>query len=324
MGLSVRWLPLGDNTVYAVDGPDGRVVVDAGPDFAGAWESVVAFVPAAAVAVTHGHVDHAGLGRRWQEAGVPVYLHPLDAHLVGSLVPKDAGWSVLVDFVRRCGAPGDVVSTVLAGLERRRMMAARWAAVPGYPPATQGSRHPTGLRYDPFSPMPYPDGPLPNGLEWWHLPGHTPGTVVLVARREGWVFSGDLLLPNLTPTPGVQLDPGGGGLRRFRSLPRFVDALREVRKAGFARCFPGHGEPFDQVERAIDATLNTVEARAERLRSDLRALGRATPYELAIRSYPRALARRFWQVLPVIQGSLDLLEERGLVRREDGAYVPVF
>jgi glyoxylase-like metal-dependent hydrolase (beta-lactamase superfamily II) len=322
VALRVTRIALADNSLYVVEGSEGAILVDAGPDYAGAWEVLAREVCGVrAVAVSHGHADHAGLGARWAAQGVPVFLHPLDHHLVGTLVPRGDGWRVLVEFVETCGAPPEVVASVVDALERRRAFAERWQRAEGYPPAGPRARHPSGLRYDPFVPRPYPLG-LPNGLEVRHLPGHTPGTVVIVEPREGWLFSGDQLLKGFTPTPGIQLDPASGGPVRFRSLPRFLDALLTLRDSAFTRCFPGHGEPFADVEDAIDAAIGAIEARTERVFADLRQAGRATPYELAARAYPRALERRFWQVLPAIQGHLDLLEERGLVRREDHTYVP--
>lgn len=323
MAVRVHRLALGDNSVYCVSAAEGYLLVDAGPDYAGSWEALTAELPEIrAVAVTHGHADHAGLGARWCVRMAPVFLHPLDRHLVGHLVPSGDGWQVLIDFVEHCGAPPEVAGTVRKGLARRSVLAERWQVAESYPPAGPHARHPTGLRYEPFVPQPYPDGLLFGGLEWWHLPGHTPGTVVLVEPQEGWLFSGDQLLPGYTPTPGIQLDPEAGRPCRFRSLPRFLDGLRRLRAAGFTRCYPGHGEPFDDVDAALDAAIAAIESRTERVFVDLRALGRATPYELAARTYPRALERRFWQVMPILQGHLDLLEERGVVHREGDWYTP--
>jgi len=323
MGLEVERIVLGDNSLYLVVGPEGRLLVDAGPDYAGAWDAVAERVGEVdAVAVTHGHADHAGLGARWSARGVLVFLHPLDPHLVGALVPAGDAWRVLVKFVAGCGAPADVAAAILAGLERRRAAAERWRQVEGYPPPGPRARHPSGLRYAPFPPRPFPEELLPNGLEVRHLPGHTPGTVVLVEPQEGWLFSGDQLVPGYPPTPGIQLDPTAGGAVRFRSLPRFLDALLELRRATFARCFPGHGEPFSNVADALDAAIAGIESRTERVLAELRRAGRGTAYSLAARAYPRALERRFWQVVPAIQGHLDLLEERGLVRSEGSWYVP--
>ena len=41
-----------------------------------------------------------------------------------------------------------------------------------------------------------------------------------------------------------------------------------------------------------------------------------TVYHLAERLYPRALRRRFWQIISTIQGHLDVLAEAGQVVEE--------
>jgi hypothetical protein len=52
----------------------------------------------------------------------------------------------------------------------------------------------------------------------------------------------------------------------------------------------------------------------------LRAGGEATLYGLAERLYPRALRRRFWQIIPTVLGHLDLLEDRGMVACVEGRW----
>ena len=316
---TVERIRLADNNVYVVDGPDGRIAIDAGPDYAGAWEELRACAgEVTSVFVTHGHADHAGLGARWQAEGARVHLHEADHHLVGRLFPDEAGWRVLLEFVRNCGAPPELAEQLIAGIERRRRHAQRLAESGAYPPAGRGGRHPTGLRYEPFHPEPVPER-LPNGLRALHLPGHTPGTVVFVAE-DGAVFSGDQLLPDLTPTPGIQAEPRADPPRRFRSLPGFLEGLRRLQEMRPTRCYPGHGEPFDDVPRVLDAAIAAIEERTERVLQAVRELGCATPYEIAVHLYPRAVERRFWQFVPTIQGHLDLLEARGLVRQAGGAY----
>jgi glyoxylase-like metal-dependent hydrolase (beta-lactamase superfamily II) len=164
---------------------------------------------------------------------------------------------------------------------------------------------------------------LPAQLPVLMCPGHTPGNLVLVDEAEGWLFSGDQLLPEITPTPAVQhLPPGqaGRGTWRFHSLPAFTRSLRELRTRDFVRCFPGHGEPFDNVQEVIDANLTQIEERTEKVAAALRNRGSCSLYALAEDLYPRALRRRFWQIIATVQGHLDLLEDGGRATVVDGDY----
>jgi len=136
---------------------------------------------------------------------------------------------------------------------------------------------------------------------------------VFVVHEEGWLFSGDHLLPDITPTPAIQArgEPDWAGDWRFRSLPEFVASLEALGAMGLARCFPGHGEPFDGVGTTIAENLGVIERRTERVRGALRDGGPTTLFGLTERIYPRGAARRFWQVVATVQGHLDLLEARG-------------
>ena len=84
--------------------------------------------------------------------------------------------------------------------------------------------------------------------------------------------------------------------------------------------FPGHGEPFANVDEVIRANLEQAEQRSTRLIEELRQDGAITLYELAERMYPRALRRRFWQIVATIQGQLDVLEEAGQAAYAEGRW----
>jgi glyoxylase-like metal-dependent hydrolase (beta-lactamase superfamily II) len=162
-------------------------------------------------------------------------------------------------------------------------------------------------------------GILPAGLRVVASPGHTPGNVVLVQEAEGWLFSGDQLLPEITPTPAIQGDPARPGAR-FRSLPAFRDSLRALSQLTFTRCYPGHGEPFDNVGEVIQANLDAIDQRSERVLAALRESGPSQLYGLCEALYRRAAGRRFWQIAPTVLGHLDVLEAEGLVTERDGIF----
>lgn len=321
---SLRRIPLTYNNVYEISGPDDRVLIDTGPDYAGAREALLEALsgPPALVIATHGHSDHAGLGRWWQERGVPVAAGVADVHLTAHPhMVQRAELDAMRDYLRQTGAPEDVRDEAMAGLERRRSWALRAAESPDYPPATSSTRWPTALRYESFEPQEVLSGDREMlGLQALSCPGHTPGNLVVVHLGEGWLFSGDQLLPDITPTPGLQFVPGEGGFARFRSLPAFAASLARLRGKGFARCFPGHGEPFEGVDQRIEANLSAIEERNERVLAELRANGPGTAFAIAERLYPRAVRRRFWQIVATVQGHLDMLEERALVCATNGMY----
>lgn len=313
--VRIQRLSLTYNNVYAVgDGAD-RILVDTGPDYPGAAEMLDAWlggVPPAAVVATHGHLDHAGLGSYWRNRGVRVLMGNGD-HMLAARAPisDPEEFEGFVTFAESSGAPPDILKDVIRGLRQRREAAAA-AYAPGPHLPSRGGRWPTELRLEPFKPEPLEGAELGNGLRALLLPGHTPGNAVVV-HEDGVLFSGDQLLPDITPTPSVQVAPKPWGAAgwRFRSLPHFVDSLRVLHGMRFSRCWPGHGEPFDNVNETIAANLTQIEERMTKVLSALQASGPATVYALAERLYPRALQRRFWQIIATVQGHLDLLERDG-------------
>jgi hypothetical protein len=67
----------------------------------------------------------------------------------------------------------------------------------------------------------------------------------------------------------------------------------------------------------IGQNLAQVEQRTERVLAELRDAGEATIHALSERLYPRALQRRWWQIVATIQGHVDLLAERGEARCDE-------
>jgi glyoxylase-like metal-dependent hydrolase (beta-lactamase superfamily II) len=169
--------------------------------------------------------------------------------------------------------------------------------------------------------MPSGDHDAAAGLKTVDCPGHTPGNLVVVHAAEGWLFSGDQLLPDITPTPGVHfIEDPDGEVARIKTLPLFLHSLEGLKRLHIARCFPGHGEPFDNVSEALDTNLSQAEARSERVLGELREANGTTLYQLAEGLYPRALRRRFWPIVSTVQGHLDVLEERGQARQDNGVW----
>ena len=319
----VRSIALGDNTVHLVRRGGTRLLVDTGPDYAGAWEALgeglAGDLPEVVVA-THGHHDHAGLGQQWQEAGVPVWVGEADGPLTARpLLQSPAETAAMLAWAEGTGAPEETMAHVRARVASRREAALQAAESAEYP--DDGVRWPTGLRYPPFEAdrLIEGDGEVA-GVEVVAAPGHTPGNIVLAVREEGWLFSGDQLLPDVDPLPAIQFVAEGEGLRRFPSLAHFAASLERLRDGGFTRCFPGHGEPFDGAGEAIAGALGRIERRCERVRGSLRNAGPASVYDLCARLYPRATERRFWQTASSVQGQLDLLASRGEAREAGGLW----
>jgi len=227
----------------------GFLLVDGGPRTPDAWAALSGAIEAIdgwsrlrLHVVTHMHLDHVGLALDVRSASsVPLALGALDAERwIHAHAHPDEEDEYRAAFLAMHGVdPG-----CIAGAQRSARDS--WHLAPFVAP----DHH---LSSD--------GGPLPRLPEWSSLwtPGHTAGHVSLF-REEGRVLiSGDVVLPGITPTVGVnrqRLDPVADQLE---SLAR-IEALRPEIVLG------GHGDPlrgFDRARELRDDLLAETERVAE-------------------------------------------------------------
>jgi glyoxylase-like metal-dependent hydrolase (beta-lactamase superfamily II) len=327
-------IALGDNWLYALPphsgNPDeGLLLVDAGPDYDGAWEALAAQLEAAGystdavrvVAITHAHIDHCGLAQRWQQAGVVVAGGGDDAHhfAQGDRVVRFQS-DLVLRFLRECGVPASRIERFQAAQERRsaRLRAAAKDDA-GAEAGGRRERWPGFLRGTPFQ----ADLPLRDGdtiaaggrrLLFIAAAGHTPGNGVLYEAASGALFSGDQLLPHVTPNPGIHFLHDDYD-QRLRSLPAYSRATERIRELQARHLYPGHGEHTTDVDGVIERTLRHHEQRRQRIVRFLRD-GPQTPYALMEKFFPHLPDGRLWQAMAEIVGHVDQLEDDGDVQRE--------
>jgi glyoxylase-like metal-dependent hydrolase (beta-lactamase superfamily II) len=321
--VDVRRIEMGYNNVYLLESGDAPLQIDTGPDYRGARESLGAESGSrpSLVVATHAHQDHAGLGGWWQSSGVPVAIGERDVHSARAGGQRFGGqheWEGFLDILRASGAPADIQVEMRAALGRSRSRGDNPLPPNEYAPPTDG-HWPTALRYDGFEPARLlADGDaLDDHARVLLCPGHTPGNLVVVVESEGWLFSGDQLLPDITPTPAIQWEYGNS--QRFKSLLEFRASMERLARLQFTRCFPGHGQPFDNAAETIAVNLAQIEQRNEKVLAAVRERP-STLYGLCEALYPRVLKRRFWQIVATVLGHLDILEVQGAVRRNGEAY----
>lgn len=82
-------------------------------------------------------------------------------------------------------------------------------------------------------------------LEVIHLPGHTPGSIALLDRKNKWLFSGDPIQDGEIYMFGIH-----------RDMPSYINSLVRLkeRKADFEQIYPSHGSMPVGVEM-IDALI---------------------------------------------------------------------
>ncbi len=330
--LSVLPIALGANWVYALPSSEGLLLVDAGPDYPGAWEELSAQLDVhgyrpeqvRTVVVTHSHIDHSGLAARWQAVGAEVCGSRVEAERfeLGFEVDwYDAG--LVLRFLDDCGVPGERMARLRERWPPSREAVAQAIANP--PANLPSTRWPGMLRATPFR----PERSLEEGdevrvgertLRYVPTPGHTPGDSVYYEAATGALFSGDHLLPRITSNPGIHFR-NGRYEERMRSLPEMARSLGRVRALRAGRLYPGHGEATVDVE---GAAARTAKHHRQRQRKIVRLLrdGPLTPYEVLAKFFPHLPDTRLRQAMAEVMGQIDALVEAGAVAEErvpDGA-----
>ena len=292
--------------VYAIEQPSGVVLIDSG------WEIIEAEQQLAAglgvlghdlgavsrILVTHVHRDHFELGLALRRRfGSRLEVGAGERSSLQSLIdPEDP--SPLQVRLRQAGA-GALLELLTEQRARRAAHGApeevRW----GLPDHWLEDGHIIDL-----------DG---RRLEVLATPGHTQGHVVFVDREEGSLFSGDHVLPHITPSIGFEQVP------RDSALADYLASLSLVRGLPDLRMLPAHGPVRPGTHARIDELLGHHE---ERLRATMDAVvGGASAHDVASAlSWTRRERTfdeldTFNQMLAVNETAahLDVLVDRGLL-----------
>lgn len=299
--------PLGYTLVYAIESPAGPVLVDAGWNHPEAWLALRDGLAAVGmdvrevrgVVVTHFHPDHAGLaGRVREESGAWVAMHEADAALVKLMwsFGEGAQRDLQADMLRRAGAAKVEVEEVTA--ERPQ------------PPALPDRTLHDGDLVD-----------LPGReLRTIWTPGHTPGHICLHLEDTGRLFTGDHVLPAITPHIGLypydrsDVDP----------LSDYLDSLTKVADLGDLEALPAHEWIFQDTAARATEIRTHHEEKLVRLAALLADAGEPlTIWETA----GRMTWNRPWEELPAMlrgmaageaAAHLRTLEVRGVIRRVSG------
>ncbi|RYE43747.1 MAG: MBL fold metallo-hydrolase [Hyphomicrobiales bacterium] len=161
-------------------------------------------------------------------------------------------------------------------------------------------------------------------LEALPTPGHTQGHYVFDDAEANIMFTGDHVLPHITPSIGFESVLAASPLRDF------LQSLTMLRGRPDRRMLPAHGPTGGSVHERVDALLDHHRARFNQILSLLQARdGAACASEIAGAMNWTRRERRldeldmFNQVLAVaeIESHLEALVERGELQRKEDAGV---
>lgn len=305
--------PLGHTLVHVLDTDRGPVLVDTGWDDPASWSELTTGLAALGldvtdvhgVVVTHHHPDHHGLsGRVREESGAWIAMHAADIAVVRRTRGAEPGsW---LDYLARklaaVGAPEEHVAPLLAA-----RAAGRTRTLPGLSSALPDREIVPGELLDLAG----------RRLRAVWTPGHTPGHVCLHLEEahpaglpgHGRLFSGDHLLPEISPHIGLYEDPDDATGPSGDPLGDYLDSLERIGRLGVAEVLPAHQYAFPDAARRVRELLHHHE---ERLTGLLALLATPlTPWQLA----ERMEWNRPWELIPHGSRNIAVSEAEAHLRR---------
>ncbi|AZQ34397.1 MBL fold metallo-hydrolase [Streptomyces cyaneochromogenes] len=300
--------PLGHTLVYVVDTDRGPVLVDTGWDDPASWDTLAEGLAACGTAagdvhgvvITHHHPDHHGLSAKVREAsGAWIAMHAADAAIVRRTraTHPERWFSYMADKLTAAGAPDAHVSPLRA--------ARRPSTLPGFSPALPDREIVPGELLD-----------LPGRrLRAIWTPGHTPGHVCLHLEEDhpaqlpghGRLFSGDHLLPGITPHIGLYEDPEDTAVTD--PLGDYLASLERVGGLAPAEILPAHQHAFTDAPARVRELLTHHESRLTGLLALLAEP--LTPWQLA----ERMEWNRPWEQIPYGSRNIAIAEAEAHLRR---------
>jgi len=295
--------PLRYVLAYALELPDGLVLVDAGWDSPASWDALQqglvtiggSVTDVEGVLVTHVHPDHAGLAGRVRDAsGAWIGLHPIDAHLTERYASRDGLFEAL-------GPVLDVYDVPDASRD----------------PASVDEQSASYARLLPPDRLVNDEDELQlQGWDWrvvW-TPGHSPGHVCLYSDDRRLLLAGDHVLARISPNISFHshddVDP----------LADYLASLTKVENLACDEILPGHQWRFSGLS---DRVLQLREHHAARLDEVTRVLDNEPElscWQVALRlTWSRPLDTSSPHIQRSASGEtlahLVYLERRGVVER---------
>ena len=150
-------------------------------------------------------------------------------------------------------------------------------------------------------------------------PGHTVDSICLHAERENVLFSGDHILPHITPNAFVMLEEGHPLPRRM-SQKEFYDSVDKINRLAPQTVFPAHGRPIDDLAKITRMYSESFKQR-EQLIIDIISAGESVVYKIARKLFPNLNTARLpleiFLAVSEVYTHVQMLEFKKLVRVQE-------
>lgn len=242
--------PLGFLNSYLLEGDKGCLLIDTGWNTEEAFRSLeqqlgalgFGFRDIALIVITHVHSDHYGLaGRIKQICPTRFAFHLWEKALIETRYINFADLQGKIgQFLRLHGVP----EKIAAPLQRASMPTLDFVTVAWPDEVLYGGET---LSVGEFQ------------LEVLWTPGHSPGHVCLYEPSKRLLFTGDHILPTITPNISYHLQSGSN------PLGDYVHSLEQLRKLPIDLALPAHEDVFKDVGKRIEYIIGHHEERKKQI-----------------------------------------------------------
>jgi glyoxylase-like metal-dependent hydrolase (beta-lactamase superfamily II) len=302
--------PLEHVNSYLIKSAEKNLLIDTGMDFPQTFQSLCDGLSEAGVRpeeltdvlCTHFHVDHVGLIPRFTDASknVKISLHHVEVEM-SRLMSRELGSYVesMKAYLEANGAP----PFMAASLER--FHPAFFTPRAYQEIGTRGIVLEDGQRVS--------VGDYSFQILW--TPGHSPGHVCLYEPSSEILFSGDHLLPTITPHVSQFLED-------MDPLTDYLNSLQRIAEIDVDVVLPGHEETFSNHRVRIKQLNDHHKQRLSEIIDGLE-IESSTAYQLASKLH-WSVDYKSWEEFPPFQkylavgetiAHLNFLERRGRVKR---------
>jgi glyoxylase-like metal-dependent hydrolase (beta-lactamase superfamily II) len=222
---------------YLVKGDKGHLLIDTGWNTAESFDSLkeqlaelgVSGGEISQIVVTHAHPDHYGqAGKLKKLFGATLYFHHLEKDFIETrYVHMDELLQELGRWLQRNGVP------------QERLAELRQASLPLLKFVTPTMPETTLYGGETITCGDFSLNVLPT-------PGHAPGHICLYEPDKKILFSGDHILPTITPHVGLHPQSGPN------PLGDYLDSLERLKTLEVEIVLPGHEQPFTEFKERIE------------------------------------------------------------------------
>jgi glyoxylase-like metal-dependent hydrolase (beta-lactamase superfamily II) len=303
--------PMRYTLAYVILGDPDCIVIDPGFDSDDGWQHLVRGLRRAGVGpsdvtgivATHFHIDHLGMARRLAAAsGAWIGLGANERRHISDY--SDAATEVLADQRRMAmwGVPADRIPE---------------AAMTETSLAELKNLADADIRLDDGAFLPVGD----KRLRVQATPGHTPGHICLWDEEAGLVFSGDHVLPRISPNVSLEIRGMDNPLlHNLASLQKLVDSPgHEVCPAHEYRFRGLSARAIELQQHALDRSAEVLEAVRQQQSPTVWAVARTLTWS---RGWDSLSGLQFRLALSETAAHLAYLQSRGEDIRTPGVSVP--